>query len=205
MFSPPVLMSKYSFVLSIQWSTTCLVLRQVVRNPSIAWKHPRVQSKYMTYINPKDKYAPRHRRDVADFARRKGVRVASRYYGIHPGAISKWMKKANTIGYHPIPTKSSRPHHHPLELKDDVVKRIVEIRIETRRTYEVIHKHLENEGIKTSPSSVLRTLDRRGLLKKRSPLKLRWTSGLVQHEKQKVNYITNTLGLKTTFVVFSKR
>src|SRR5690606_39725802 len=79
----------------------------------------------MAYINPKDKYAPRHRRDVAYFAMRKGVRVASRYYGIPPGTISKWIQKAKKIGHHPIPTKSSRPKHHPNELKDDIVKRIV--------------------------------------------------------------------------------
>jgi transposase InsO family protein len=125
----------------------------------------------MTYINPNNKYAPRHRRDVAYYAARVGVRAASRYYGIPPGTISKWTQKARKIGYHPIPTKSSRPKHHPNELKDEVVKRIVEIRIETKRTYEVVHKYLENEGIKTSPSSVLRTLDRHGLLKKRSPWK----------------------------------
>jgi len=52
----------------------------------------------MAYINPKDKYAPRHRRDVAYFAMRKGVRVASRYYGIPPGTISKWIQKAKKIG-----------------------------------------------------------------------------------------------------------
>ena len=125
----------------------------------------------MSYIKPSNKYAPRHRRDVAHKAAKMGVRAASRYYGIPPGTISKWMQKAKKIGYHPIPTKSSRPYHHPNELKDEVVKRIVEIRIETKRTYEVVHKYLENEGIKTSPSSVFRTLDRRGLLKKRSPWK----------------------------------
>lgn len=125
----------------------------------------------MTYVNPKDKYAPCHRRDVAYYAHRKGVRVASRYYGIPPGTVSKWMKKAKIIGHHPIPTKSSRPKHHPNELKENVVKRIVAIRLKTKRTYEVVHKYLENEGIKTSPSSVLRTLDRKGLLKKRSPWK----------------------------------
>lgn len=125
----------------------------------------------MTYINPNNTYAPKHRRDVAHYAKKGGVRLASRYCGIPPGTISKWMKKAKKIGYHEIPTKSSRPHHHPNELKEHVIERIVEVRLQTKRTYEVIHKHLENEGIKTSPSSVLRTLDRRGLLKKRSPWK----------------------------------
>ena len=125
----------------------------------------------MTYINPNNKYAPRHRRDVAEYARKHGVRVASRYFGIPPGTVSKWQKKAKRIGLHPIPTKSSRPKHHPKELGTDVIKKIVAVRLETNRTSEVAHQHLLNEGVEISLSSVHRTLDRRGLLKKRSPYK----------------------------------
>jgi len=72
---------------------------------------------------------------------------------------------------HPIPTKSSRPKHHPNELRDDIVKQIVETRHKTKRTSEVVHQYLANEGVSVSLSSVHRTLDRRGLLKKRSPWK----------------------------------
>ena len=125
----------------------------------------------MTYINPKNKYAPRHRRDVAYFASRKGIRTASRYYGIPPGTISKWVKKAKKIGHHPIPTKSSRPKHHPNELNNAITKRIVDIRLRTKRTSEVVYQYLLNEGITVSKSSVHRTLDRKSLLKKRSPWK----------------------------------
>jgi transposase InsO family protein len=114
---------------------------------------------------------PRIRRDAVEYARKHGVRQASRYYGFSPGTISKWAKKAKKIGYHPIPTKSSRPKHHPNKLKEDVVRMIVSKRLETNRTYEVVHRHLENEGIKVSQSSVFRTLDRHGLIKKRSPWK----------------------------------
>lgn len=125
----------------------------------------------MAYINPQNKYAPRHRRDVAAYARKHGVRATSRYFGIPPGTVSKWKQKAQKIGFHPIPTKSSRPKHHPHELKEDVVERIVEIRHRMKRTSEVVHQYLLNEGIDVSLSSVHRTLDRRGLLKKRSPWK----------------------------------
>lgn len=125
----------------------------------------------MAYINPKNTYAPRHRRDVAHHARKIGIRAASRYYGVPPGTISKWVKKAQKLGYHPIPTKSSRPHHHPDELKDDIVQRIVTIRLQTKRTSEVVHQHLLNDGIKVSLNSVRRTIDRHGLMKKRSPWK----------------------------------
>lgn len=119
-------------------------------------------------INP---YMPRLRRDVANFARRKGVREASRHFGIPPGTISKWCKKAEKIGYYPIPTKSSRPHHHPNELSDEVVENIVNKRLAHKRTSEVVHAELLREGVQVSLNSVRRTIDRAGLMKKRSPWK----------------------------------
>ena len=114
---------------------------------------------------------PKIRRDAVIFADKYGVRCAARHYGFDPGTICKWRNKAKKIGLHPIPTKSSRPKHHPNELKEEIIEKIVKKRLETNRTYEVVHKHLENEGIKVSSSSVFRTLDRRGLIKKRSPWK----------------------------------
>lgn len=97
--------------------------------------------------------------------------MASRYYGIPPGTISKWIKKAKKIGHHPIPTKSSRPKTHPHELADTTVQRILEIRRRTNRTSEVVHQHMLNEGVNVSLNSVRRTIDRHGLMKKRSPWK----------------------------------
>lgn len=114
---------------------------------------------------------PRLRRDVAFFAQRKGIRFASRHFGIPPGTIHKWVQKLNKIGLHPIPTKSSRPHSHSKQLDECVVKRIVALRIKTKRTSEVVYQHLLNEGIKVSLNSVRRTIDRHGLMKKRSPWK----------------------------------
>ena len=115
---------------------------------------------------------PRVRRDAAQMVRKGyGVRTVARRYGVSPGTISKWVKKSEKIGYHPIPTKSSRPKHHPKELNENIVKRIIKIRLKTKRTSEVVHKHLLNEGIKTSLNSVRRTIDRHGLMKKRSPWK----------------------------------
>jgi putative transposase len=119
-------------------------------------------------INP---YMPRLRRDVANFAQKNGVREASRHFGIPPGTISKWCKKAEKIGYYPILTKSSRPHHHPKELSKDVVENIVNKRLAHRRTSEVVHAELLREGIQVSLNSVRRTIDRAGLMKKRSPWK----------------------------------
>jgi transposase InsO family protein len=123
----------------------------------------------MSYtINP---YMPRLRRDAASYAGSKGVRSASRHFGIPPGTISKWVKKAEKLGYGLIPTRSSRPKHHPRELDEEKIRAIVRKRFEHNRCSEVVHQELLNQGIKVSLSSVKRTLDRRGLLKKRSPWK----------------------------------
>lgn len=123
----------------------------------------------MTYtIDPRQ---PKVRRDAAAFAAKHGVRTAARRYGVSPGTISKWMKKATVIGFHPIPTRSSRPTHHPKQLRDELVWTIFHKRLLTKRCAEVVHQELINEGVVVSLASVKRTLDRLGLTKKRSPWK----------------------------------
>lgn len=115
---------------------------------------------------------PKVRQHAADLVRRGwSARKVGKHLGYHHTTVMKWVIKSKKIGYHPIPTKSSRPKHHPNELDENIINRIVEIRKETKRTYEVIHHVLRNEGINISPSSVHRTLDRKGLLKKQSPWK----------------------------------
>jgi putative transposase len=54
-----------------------------------------------------------------------------------------------------------------------VVDRIIVLRKEHGRTSEVVHQQLKNEGVIVSLNSVRRTIDRAGLMKKRSHLK-RW-------------------------------
>lgn len=85
--------------------------------------------------------------------------------------MCKWVKKSRVYGYHPIPTKSSKPKHHPKELPRTVVDAIVHKRLEHNRCAEVIHAEISREGITTSLSSVKRTLERAHLIKKRSPWK----------------------------------
>jgi transposase InsO family protein len=115
---------------------------------------------------------PRVRRDAADLVRRGwGVRKVARRYGVSPGTITKWVKKAKVYGYHPVPPLSSKPKHHPNELKSELVWKIFHQRLKTKRCAEVIHQELANEGVIVSLSSVKRTLDRTGLLNKRSPYK----------------------------------
>jgi transposase InsO family protein len=119
-----------------------------------------------------NKHMPRIRREASDLVRRGwSTRKVARHFGFCQSVIVKWHKKSLKIGYHPIPTRSSRPKRHPKQLDESVVRRIVALRIKTKRTSEVVHQHLLNEGIKISLNSVRRTIDRHGLMKKRSPWK----------------------------------
>lgn len=108
------------------------------------------------------------RREAVAFAEKHGIRTAARYFGFSPGAIVLWKKKTKLYGYNPIPTGSSKPKHHPKQLSDELVWKIFHTRLKSKRSSEVIHRILQDEGIIVSLSSVKRTLNRSGLLKKRS-------------------------------------
>lgn len=125
---------------------------------------------YMSYtLNPN---MPKVRRDAADMVRRgyTPTQVGKRY-GVGSSTICKWVKKANKYGYYPIPTLSSKPKRHPKQLSNELVWKIFHQRMKTKRCAEVVYEELKNQGVKVSLSSVKRTLDRSGLLKKRSPWK----------------------------------
>lgn len=117
----------------------------------------------------KNPHMPKVRREAAQMVY-KGFTATEvgRRYGVGSITICKWVKKATMYGYHPIPTLSSRPKHHPRQLSDDKVDRIVEVRLENNRCSEVVHETLVQEGINVSLSSVKRTLERNYLIKKRS-------------------------------------
>jgi transposase InsO family protein len=115
----------------------------------------------------------RIRRDAVRLVKYRGwsTRKVSRYTGFNQSAIVKWCKRDPTGGWRMIETKSSKPKHHPKQLSEEVVRKIVEIRLRNNRTSEVVHQELLNQGIKVSLNSVRRTIDRHGLMKKRSPWK----------------------------------
>jgi putative transposase len=115
-----------------------------------------------------NKKMPWIRREAVAFAEKHGIRTAARYFGFSPGAIVLWKKKTKLYGYNPIPTGSSKPKHHPKQLSDELVWKIFHTRLKSKRSSEVIHRILQDEGIIVSLSSVKRTLNRSGLLKKRS-------------------------------------
>jgi transposase InsO family protein len=117
-------------------------------------------------------YMPRVRRDAADMVRRGfSPTEVGRRYGVGSSTVCKWVRKARVYGYHPIPTRSSRPKHHPQQLSKELVDTILTKRLLHNRCSEVVHAELQNEGVEVSLSSVKRTLERNYLIKKRSPWK----------------------------------
>jgi len=119
--------------------------------------------------NPK---LPRLRAKAVEMVRAgKSVSEVARYFGYTKGAVSKWCKKAPKCRTWVIPTESSRPHHHPNELATEMVNTIIDYKCRYKRCSEVIHRHLVNDGINVSLSSVKRKLEYAGLIKKKSPWK----------------------------------
>jgi len=119
-----------------------------------------------------NKHLPRIRRDATQLVYKGwSTRKVARYFGFNQSTIVRWFKKSKVYGYHPIPTFSSKPKHHPKQLSNEIVWKIFQQRIKNKRCAEVVHQELLNQGIKTSLSSVKRTLERNNLLKKRSKWK----------------------------------
>ena len=105
-----------------------------------------------------------------------GIRKTARYFGTSPGTITKWCRKAKLLNQRRvIPTASSRPHHSPKMIADEIRSAIIRKRLGPYpRCGAVIQRELSNEGIKVSTSTVNRVLDRHGLLKKKSKWKRFW-------------------------------
>ncbi len=113
------------------------------------------------------------RRDAVNLVKYRGwtMRKAALRYGVEPSTISRWCKLPFATGWHELPTRSSRPKTSPSALKKEIVLAIIRKRNGRRRCGQVIHQELKRDGISVSLPSVQRTLDRLGLLKKRSPWK----------------------------------
>jgi transposase InsO family protein len=115
---------------------------------------------------------PRLRAKAVKMVRQgKTVSSVARYFGYSKSAVSKWCRKMPQGGAFEIPTRSSRPHHHPKELSEDKVEKIIAYKKKYNRCSEVVHQHLLSDGIKVSLNSVRRKIDQAGLMKKRNPWK----------------------------------
>lgn len=102
------------------------------------------------------------------------TRKVARHFGYSHFTIVRWNQRYEneclSLHVH-LQTKSSRPHHHPKELPQDIIEAIVTERLKHNRCAEVVHEDLKEQGIKVSLSSVKRTLKRHSLIKEKSPWK----------------------------------
>lgn len=120
-------------------------------------------------------YAAKARFEAAELVVKDGLKASqvARMYGVHRATVGKWAKrfpgktrKLNQYG-HFISTLSSAPNHHPHQVSEEVVERIIELRRKYKRCAPVIHAHLREEGYKISVRTVGRVLKREGLIRRK--------------------------------------
>lgn len=118
---------------------------------------------YMPYTtNP---HLPRLRMQAAKLVINDGwtTRKVARHTGFNQSTIVRWLKEARISNRRIIPTKSSRPHHHPRELTASVRQRVLDLRTERNQCADILHYRLTKEGTKVSLSSVKRIIQRNHL------------------------------------------
>ena len=89
----------------------------------------------------------------------------SRHFGYSQSAVVKWAHRARFLPHNLrlLPTRSSRPHHHPRALPQELVCAILRYRAERSQCAEIVHHRLVHDGYRVSISSVKRVLRRHGL------------------------------------------
>lgn len=123
---------------------------------------------YMSYTtNP---HISKVRRDAVNLVKYRhwSMRKVARRFGVEPSTISRWCRLPMATGWHELPTRSSRPKTSPNALREEIVLAIIAKRNGRRRCGQHIYHELKREGVVVSLISVQRTLDRLGMLKKRS-------------------------------------
>ena len=126
---------------------------------------------YMSYTtNP---HLPRLRMEAVRLVESGwSIRSVARHLRYSHQAIMNWVKRAGLMHHNAriIPTRSSRPDHHPRELPKEIVWRILDLRSERNQCAEILHYRMASEGIRVSISSVKRVL-RRSNISRYSPWK----------------------------------
>lgn len=88
------------------------------------------------------------------------TRQVARYTGYNQSSVVRWVAAAQNSNLLVIPTRSSRPHHHPSELPYEIIKKILEYRAQRNQCAEILHHRLTDDGYTVSLSSVKRVLKR---------------------------------------------
>lgn len=118
---------------------------------------------YMAYSN--NPQLPHVRMEAVRLVRAGwSIRKVARRMGYSHAAVVNWLKRApHDRRARVIPTRSSRPHHHPQELSSQLVTTIIDYRRRYRSCAFVLHYLLMRDGYDVSLSSVKRTLKRNEL------------------------------------------
>lgn len=118
---------------------------------------------YMAYTtNP---HLPHVRMEAVRLLRKGwSTRSVARHVGFNQSSIVRWQARSHELPSSAliIPTRSSRPHHHPDELSNEMRTTILAYRLKYRRCAEVLHYLMARDGYEASLSSVKRTLKRAG-------------------------------------------
>ena len=118
---------------------------------------------YMAYTtNPQ---LPQVRARAVELVKYHGwsIRKAARHLGFSHCTLRLWLKRIPEYGPYGrwvIPTRSSRPHHHPRALAPELVSRILAYRAERNQCAEILYHRMLKDGYLVSLSSVKRILRR---------------------------------------------
>ena len=91
-----------------------------------------------------------------------GIRAVARHLGYTHGAVRRWIFRSKEVPSNSIiiRTRSSRPHSHPRQMSEEVIRAILAYRKKYQRCAPVLHYLLTRDGYKVSKSSVERVLRR---------------------------------------------
>lgn len=90
------------------------------------------------------------------------TREVARYTGYHQSSVVRWVERARNSNQLVIPTRSSRPLHHPRALPEAMISKILLLRAERNQCAEILQYRLQQDGYGVSLSSVKRVLKRFG-------------------------------------------
>lgn len=99
---------------------------------------------YMTYTtNP---HLPRVRMEAVELLRSGwSLRKTAWYFGFPHNTLLNWLKRTPEYGEYGglvIPSRSSRPRHHPNELSQEIISKILAMRAERNQCAEILYHRL---------------------------------------------------------------